>query len=741
MPHFSSVLFAVLMFALGATRREEAVIITVAGGGPNDVPALSVSLNRPHSVAVDNAGNLYIAAEGQHRIFRLDASGQLTVVAGNGSIGFSGDQGLATSATLAFPAGVAVDTTGNLFIADKRNHRIRRVDAASGRIATVAGNGSIGFSGDGGPATSASLTFPIGVGVDTAGNLFIADLGNHRIRRVDAASGRIATVAGNGSIGFSGDGGPATSASLRKPTGVAMDSAGNLFVADFGNHRICRVDAATGLINSVAGNGTFGFSGDGGPATSASLRNPTGVVMDSAGNLFVADFGNHRIRRVDAASGRIATVAGNGSIGFSGDGGPATSASLRNPTGVVIDSAGNLFVADFGNHRIRRVDAASGFITTVAGGGSVVGDGGPAASGSLINPIGLGVDATDNLFIADEGNHRIRRVDAASGFITTVAGNGTRGFSGDGGPATSASLRNPTGVAIDTAGNLFIADERNHRIRRVDAASGRIATVAGNGSIGFSGDGGPATSASLRNPTGVAIDTAGDLFIAERFDHRIRRVDAATGLITTVAGNGTRGFSGDGGPATSARLAFPAGLAMDTAGNLFITDQSNQRIRRVDAATGLITTVAGNGSIAFSGDGGPAARASLAFPTGLAMDTAGNLFIADFGNQRIRRVDAATGLITTVAGNGSIGFSGDGGPATSASLRTPTGVAVDTAGNLFIADFGNHRIRRVRTESQAFQFMCVGKRPRSSSRVLVNSLFFWARKALPKAMILARVSG
>jgi sugar lactone lactonase YvrE len=256
-------------------------------------------------------------------------------------------------------------------------------------------------------------------------------------------------------------------------------------------------------------------------------------------------------------------------------------------------------------------------------------------------------------------------------------------------------LNGPNGVAVDASGNLFIADEWNQRIRRVEAATGVITTVAGNGTAGFSGDGGTATSASLARPTGVAVDAAGNLFIADQWNYRIRRVEATTGVITTVAGDGRQGFGGDGGAATSASLNTPTRVAVDGSGNLFIADYGNARIRRVEAASGVITTVAGNGIWGFGGDGGAATSANLYFPYGLAVDGSGNLFIADYGNVRVRRVQAASGVITTVAGDGTRGFSEDGGAATSASLDGPLGVAVDASGNLFIADPGNQRVRRV----------------------------------------------
>src|SRR5437870_3340162 len=255
------------------------VITTVAGGGPNGVPALSANL-APSAVVRDQAGNLFIAAAFQNRVFKVDSEGQLTVVAGSGTFGFSGDGGPATAAELSGPLGIAVDSSGNLFIADAGNERIRRVDATTGIITTVAGNGTAGFSGDGGPAIGAGLFRPAGIAVDSSGNLFIGDSVNDRIRRVNATTGIITTVAGNGMVGFSGDGGPATSAELFVPTGVAVDSSGNLFIADTENARIRRVDATTGIITTVAGNGSFGFSGDGGPATSGELILPDRKARD-----------------------------------------------------------------------------------------------------------------------------------------------------------------------------------------------------------------------------------------------------------------------------------------------------------------------------------------------------------------------------------------------------------------------------------------------------------------------------
>jgi uncharacterized protein (TIGR03437 family) len=629
-----------------------------------NIPGTSASLAGVAGIAADPAGNLFFVDQGI--VLRLDATtGVLTLVAGNGECcGFSGDNGPATSAQLYDPMGVAVDSAGNLYIADGYNYRIRKV--SGGVISTVAGGGS--SLADNVPATSAQLYHPDAVAVDSAGNLYILD--HYRIRKV--SNGVISTVAGNGvCCAFGGDNGPATSASLFSPTGIAVDSAGNLYIADTGNNRIREV--TNGVITTVAGTGMQGFSGDNGPATSAQLFAPYGVAVDSAGNLYIADLNNFRVREV--SNGAITTVAGNGTLGFGGDNGPATSAYLS-PMGVALDSAGNLYIADGDSYRIRKV--STGVITTVAGGGSSLQDNVPAASAQLA-AAGLAVDSAGNLYMSD-GN-LIQRV--SHGVITTVAG---AGWSlADNIPATSAQLTYPEGVAVDAAGNLYVADSGSGRVRKI--SNGLITTVAGNGTWGgFSGDNGPAASAQLWYPGGLAVDSAGNLYIADVGNNRVRKV--SNGVITTVAGNGTQGFNGDNIPATSAQLYGIGGLAVDSAGDLYIVDSFNNRIRKV--SNGVITTVAGNGTRGFSGDDGPTTSAQLSYPNAIAMDSAGNLYIVDGYNDRIRKV--SNGVITTVAGNGTPGFSGDNIPAVSAELNYPIAIAVDSAGNVYIADYAGSRI-------------------------------------------------
>ncbi len=671
------------------------VIATVAGngeisyGGDGGI-ATGARLMFPSGVTVDPEGNLFIADSGNHRIRKVDRNGIITTIAGFVNLwegGYSGDGGPAVQAELHSPEGVAIDGLGNLYIAEYENDAIRKV-SPGGIITTIAG-GRWGRGGDGGPATEAGLNGPTGVAVDNLGNLYIADQWNQRIRKVDK-NGIITTLAGNGSEGYSGDGGFATQAQLHSPTGVAVDTAGNVYIADWGNQRIRKVDT-NGIITTVAGNGTPGYNGDGGAATQARLYQPAGVALDASGNLYIAEYWNCRIRKVDLY-GIITTVAGNGISGDSGDGGSATEGRLRAPRSVTLDMSGNLYIADLGNHMIRKVDT-NGIITTVAG-NKEYGDGGPATEANLFMPTATTVDSCGNLYIADNYRHQVRKVDV-DGIITTVAGNGNRGYGGDGGLATEAQLYYPEGMAVDNLGNLYIADSANHCVRKVDA-NGIISTFVGSGIEGYSGDGGPAAQAQLNQPVDVAVDFMGNIYIGDEGNNRVRKVDTK-GIITTIAG-GASGFGGDGGPAIQAQLHSPSGVAVDTVGNIYIADWANNRIRKVDT-NGIITTVAGNGIGWYSGDGGPATEAALQFPWKVAIDYSGNLYIADYYNDLIRKVDT-NGIITTVAGGGEppypgLEFGGDGGPATKAVLCLPQGIAVDTSGNLYIADTNNNRIRKV----------------------------------------------
>ncbi len=333
-------------------------------------------------------------------------------------------------------------------------------------------------------------------------------------------------------------------------------------------------------------------------------------------------------------------------------------------------------------------------ILTLAGNGSIgySGDGGAAILAKFYNPAGVAIDASGNVYVADQFNNVVRKI-TPLGIISTYAGNDTAADLGDGGPATLASLSIPSGVAVDAAGNLFIADQNNNLIRKVDPF-GIISSVAGTGAPGFTGDGSVATSAAINAPTAVAVDASGNLYFTDNGNNRIRMVND-TGTITTIAGNGIVGSGGDGGAATTAQFSGLRGIAVDNAGNIFVTDAANNKVRKINAA-GIISTFAGSGTSGYSGDGGQATAAGLYQPYGVAADNMGNVLIADFENNRIRKV-SASGIISTIAGNGTPGFSGDGGPAGLAGLNKPAAVATDASGRIFIADEYNNRIRWITT--------------------------------------------
>ena len=874
---------------------QSGIITTVIGNGSSGYtgdggPATAAGVNDPTCIVIDGSGNIYFG-ESYHCVIRkVNTSGIITTIAGTGTPGFSGDGGPATAAQLSGPQGLAIDATGNIFIADFG--RIRKINTA-GIITTVAGTGASSSSGDGGPATAATIVGPWGISTDAAGNIFLCDESN-RIRKINMA-GIIATVAGNGTSGFSGDGGPASAAELNTPQGVVTDLSGNVIFADRYNNRIRKIDAS-GIITTIAGSGSAGpgtgsFGGDGGPATSALLYAPMGIGIDAYGNLYFSDHSNYRIRKINAA-GIISTVAGDGISGFSGDGGLATNASISAIEQVAIDSAGSIYVPDFYNFRVRKIiptslspsftlghtqfltvcenstsnsvntllsiydsstaltatwsllsgpahgTAAVAYATTTSGGiltptgrsytpnsgyygtdsfkvrvtdginsdttnvivtvnrfeaGIITGSttlcsgsttsltdttsGGTWSSSNvaiatigssgvvtaitggtdtiiytITNSCGLtnsikiitvntmplaitGIDSTQaggytTLFdsiiggIWSCGNPAIATVGSGNGvvagvvtgtvtitystgpgcnattlvrvttngglMINTIAGNGTGGYSGDGGFATETELYEPFGITTDNAGNIYFADESNQRIRKINA-SGIISTIAGTGIVGFSGDGGPATNAQIGHPGYIHIDGTGNIYFGDLTNHRIRKINTS-GIITTFAGNGGTGHSGDGGLATAAQIDIPAGLTMDGAGNLYIAESTYPTVRKV-STSGIISTIAGNGTIGFSGDGGPATNAALYGTEGITIDNGGNLYISDMGGY-IRKVNIS-GIITTIAGIGSGWYSGDGGPATAAALGDPTDISFDGVGNLYIACWNSYNIRKI----------------------------------------------
>ncbi len=743
----------------------EGVITTIAGTGERGYggdggPATEAQLFLPYELALDGAGNLYVADGGNNRVRQIDSEGIITTIAGTGERGYGGDGGPVTEAQFAFPYGLELDASGNLFVTDSSNYRVRRI-AADGVITTIAGTGGRGYSGDGGPATETQIGYPAGLALDGSGNLYVADSGNQRVWVIrppgernpvtqefpqfangeDSVSDLVLVNVDTKTVtpvirfyGSTGD--PVSAGSVVEvtedlelaPDGALIVTAG---IPSLGERTISthgQGALATGSVRVVSDgyvggvlrfdSTAVGVAGvgaaepvndalfparreEGGINTGAAIRNlaseaviltchlmERGEVLETAmvelsGSGQQARFINEMFPDADTSdfTGSVRCTAPEGTK-FTG---VALEMDIQNRIFTTLP----MVTVD----ATLRGDVEDQYAFTIAGTGEwgYGGDSGPATEANLAHPGPLAADESDNLYMADLSNHRIRRIDA-EGVITTIAGTGESGFSGDGGPATEAQVASPNGLAADGSGNLYVADSGNHRIRRIDP-EGVITTIAGTGERGFGGDAGPATAAQFNSPRQLTLDGSGNLYVADYTNRRIRRIDSE-GIITTIAGTGERGFSGDGGPATEAQFSSADGLAVDGSGNLYAADGGNNRIRRIDSE-GVITTIAGTGGRGYGGDSGPATEAQFSFPRGLAVDGSGNLYVADGSNNRIRRIDSE-GVITTIAGTGGRGYSGDGGPATEAQFSSPAFLALDRSGNLYVANVSHQRVRVIK---------------------------------------------
>ena len=666
---------------------------------PGSGKAIETEISLVDGITLDKKGNMYIAMREHNIISRIDTKGTMTRYAGSGQSGFSGDGGPAANASFRVPAGLAFDSEGNLYIADRENHRVRKVDP-KGYISTFAGIGEAGFSGDEGPAVKARLNLPSGVVVDKKGNLYISDRSNDRIRVVDK-KGVIRTYAGSGVAGFQGDAGPALKAQLDKPFGIALDETKNLYIADRNNNRVRKV-SPDGIITTVAGDGGFFFMGDNGPAYRASVAAPTGVALDSKGNLYIADRNNNRVRVVDR-TGMIRTVVGTGQQDYNGDSEVARETNLYLPFGLTVDSNDNLLVIDRSHYRIRRIDPKSGQVETVAGNGVKLfaGDGGPATGATLSFPHGMSVDKKDNLIFSDKGHFRIRKI-TPDGIINTIGGNGLRGNVGDNIPALEANFYNVTTIVQNPKGEMFMASPSGFvsLIRRfdskgiihdfIDTATPKYREAISNSKYkGLVQKGAVATITQFSD---IVFDPNGNLFTSDRLNHQIRKIDTE-GNVSTIAGTGDSDHYGDNGPALEAAFRDPNALASDSEGNIYIADTANNLIRKIDT-NGIVTTFAGNGEHSDSGDGGPALKASIRSMDDIEFNPAGELHILGTNTHKVRKI-TKDGKIMTVAGKGYAGFFGDGGLATKAMLQNPAAISFDSKGNMYIADMGNNRIRKV----------------------------------------------
>ncbi len=622
------------------------VISTFAGGGtPPPLPATSVGIGRPRHLAADANGNIYIMSDTQNRIFKVDSAGTLTTVAGNGGIPLPTDTQIGPAlGTSMYPASIAVDPGGTLY-AGGGNCCVFKI--SNGLITRAAGNGTQGIAGDSGPASNASINPGAGIAFDGMGNLYISDPLYFRIQKI--SNGIISTVAGNSGKGFSGDGGPATGASLwlNYESALAADNNGNLYIADTGNYRIRKV--AKGIITTIAGDGTGGYvvgSPNSIPAAGTPLGSLGDVTVDGLGNLYISDLccsDSFNIRKL--ANGLITTISD-------------TLAAWS----LAADNTGNLYVADYWKQQVWRISNST--VTTIAGNGdgSFLGDGSAATSADLALPSYVAVDRAGNVFFTDSGNHRIRRVTA--GRITTIATSNNRSY---------ACNTCPGALTVDSSGNVYYVDGVQVHVN----SNGVNSVVAGNGSSFYSGDGGPATLAGI-SPQGLAVDSHGDLYIADQM--RIRKV--SQGVITTVAGNGTQGSCATTSSATGASMNnVVGGLTVDSSGNIYYVNTIENELCKV--SNGTVASIA-NGST-------PGFR----LPSGVARNETGDFFIlAQGGVWKL-----SNGVLTNIAGTplpyDLVGYSGEGGPAANAALNTAlfSGIDLDVAGNIYIADSGNNRIR------------------------------------------------
>jgi len=612
---------------------------------------------------------------------------------------YLGDGYTASAAGLLQPYSMATASNGDVYIACIGDNRIRKVTAATNIITTIAGTGKAGFSGDGGVATAAMLNLKggsPGLLLDGKGNLYVSDYFNNRIRKIVLATNVITTVVGTGAAGYTGDGGAPAAAKIDGPAALSIDAAGNIFFADNNNSVIREIVAATGKIATIAGNGNPGYSGDGGLATAASLNYVESFVFDKAGNLIISDGGNVVIRKVDAATKIITTIAGIAGApgGFSGDGGPAIAAKFRNLRSICIDSSNNIYVCDYGNRRLRKIDAATQVVTTIAGTGSSAptdDDGGPAANANVIAS-GLSTDKAGNVYLCDLVHNTIRKIAAATQTITTILGDGTDGgFSGA--PDAFKAQIIPETLVMGPTGDYYIADGAYCDVRAVNIANSSY-IFAGVPSPdptavnrGYSANGTDASRTLFNAPFGIAVDAANNVYIADVFNNVVRKVDYNFKKVNNYAGTSAAGYSGDGAAATAAKLKTPYGITLDATGNLYIADAGNNVIRKVDVATQKISTVAGSNAAGDSGDGGAATAAKLNFPYGVAVDVTGNLFILDKNNSRVRKVTAATQNISTIFNNGHV----------------LTGIAVDKAGNIFVSDSTSSTIIRIDKNNFTYQ--------------------------------------
>jgi sugar lactone lactonase YvrE len=670
-----------LALLLSATAAAQSYTFTTIVGlppqaGSADGVGSNARFNLPYATAVDGFGNVYVADRNNHVIRKINSAGVVSTLAGLASVTGNAD-GTGSAARFNLPSGVAVDGTGNLYVADNTNHAIRKI-TSDGVVTTFAGLAGTTGSADG-TGSTARFNFPVGVAIDTDGGLYVSDRSNRTIRKITSA-GVVSTVAGLATVTGNTDG-AGSNARFNLPSGIALDGAGNLIIADTSNHTIRKMTPA-GVVTTVAG--TAGISGNTNAVGAAARFNlPNGVAVDSAGNILVADTSNEAIRKI-APDGTVTTYAGSRNVPGSADG-TGTNARFFRPNGITLDTAGNAYVADGLNQLIRKITAA-GVTTTIAGLGAALGSFGAVdgtGNGARFNsPRGLAMDSSGNLFVADSQNFTIRKITPA-GAVSTFSGlAGTTGFND--GTGAAARFGVPYGLACDSSDRLYVTDTSNHVVRTITPA-GVVSTIAGlAGTLGSTD--GTATAARLNFPQGLSTDRDGNSFVADTANHTIRKV-TPTGVVTTLAG--APGVSGStDGVGSAARFNLPYSTAVDSAGNVYVADAGNSTVRKI-TSDGTVTTLAGLAGSTGSADAN-GANARFNTPEGLVLDGAGNLYVADTNNHAVRKLTPA-GAVTTLGGQTGQ-FGSRDGTGTNALFGWPAALVLDAAGAIYVLDNGNNAI-------------------------------------------------
>ncbi|HTL54109.1 MAG TPA: NHL repeat-containing protein [Candidatus Limnocylindrales bacterium] len=665
----------VLLMLVSVTSQGQHAFTNLAGwpggSGNADGAGTNARFGSPSGIGKDSVGNVYIADSLTVR--RLSAAGTVTTWVGDpmqvGSLDGTGSKAQFNGAT-----GIAVDSNNTVYVADLYNHTVRKV-TASGLVTTLAGSAGQAGSANG-TGNAARFNLPSGVAVDGLGNVYVADYGNHTVRKVTPA-GVVTTLAGRAGQSGSTDG-TGDTARFSYPSGVAVDKAGNVYVADSGNHTIRKLTPAR-VVTTIAGSPGQMGSADG-KGNAARFMSPTAVSVDGAGSIYVADLGNQTVRKV-SSSGVVTTLAGSPGQGGSADG-SGSAARFSEPRDVSVDTAGNIYVADRGNSTVRQV-SATGMVTTMAGCAAQAGaTDGMGSAARFMEPRGVGVDTAGNAYVADSGNHTIRKV-APNGLVTTLAGSAGQYGSADG-TGTSARFFNPSGVAVDDTGNVYVADSNNQTIRKISPA-GVVTTLAGSPGQWGTADG-PGADARFGQPDDLTVDGAGNVYVADSGNDTIRKITPA-GIVTTLAGSPGQAGSTDG-QGNEARFREPSGVAADREGNVYVADTGNFTIRKVTPG-GLVTTLAGSPGARGSQDGtGNAARFDICF--GLGVDGEGNVYVAESMNHTIRKV-TPDAVVTTIGGSAGV-IGGADGVGSAAQFTSPQSVAADSAGTLYVVD--KNRIAR-----------------------------------------------